>query len=210
VGISSDVDANSNLNFTTNFLLNVDGNYSLTLFSWEQADTQTLNLSGNWWGTTSDEEIANLIFDQTFDPGLPEVVYQASLAEISAGSSITYPPIANAGDDTSNDPDETATLSCSGYNNPNEIFTYTWIQKEGKTVTLANADQCSATFIVPEISDENEDADDDRALIFELKVTDPYGFYDTDEVQVTINEIDEDESDSHSTSGCFVSTIGDK
>ena len=82
--------------------------------------------------------------------------------------------------------------------------------KEGKTVALANADQCSATFIVPEISDEDDDDDEDRTLIFELKVTDTYGFYDTDEVQVTINEIDEDESGTHSTSGCFVSTIGDK
>jgi len=214
VALASASEANSQLDFSNNNLLNLDGNYSLYLFSWEQADIDTVDLTGNWWGTTVNSEIGDLIFDRTFDPGLPAVTVAAAGAEVGGtGASLNYPAIADADanadddqDDIAKDPDEVATLRCSGYNHPNQTFSYTWQQKQGKSVNLTNADQCNATFIVPEVSSEDHDGDDLRTLIFELTVTDSQGFYDRDEVQVTINEIDDDD-DTHSTSGCFISTL---
>ena len=90
-------------------------------------------------------------------------------------------PTANAGADFSTDERTTATLDGSGSRDSDgNITSYSWRQTSGKSVTLENADQESASFATPEVSPDGED------LIFELTVNDDDGAVDRDTVTVSI------------------------
>ncbi len=214
VGITRGAEANSILVYRENNMENIDGNFSIFLYDWADEDMGLVDLTNNWWGTIIDEQIGDLIYDMEFDSTLPEVVYQPveTLKVENAGSSLSYPPMAKAGEDQTADPDDTVTLNCPDVYDPDQVLSYYWEQTGGIDVVLDNADAAETTFIVPALPDEDEQEDDIeklKTLKFLLTVTDPYGFFDTDEVVVTINETDaeDDGNDVHSSSGCFISTI---
>ena len=74
---------------------------------------------------------------------------------------------------------------------------------------IYNAGQCKARFVVPQLSEENAGDEDGGTLKFELLATDPYGFFDSDEKQVNINQVDDDSVGTHSTAGCFIQALTD-
>ena len=84
--------------------------------------------------------------------------------------------------------DETATenllftLDASRTKDPDlDSLEYEWEQLSGIGVSLSNADQARATFIVPEAAGE--------VLTFRVTVSDGHGFHITDTVEVTIREL---------------------
>jgi len=208
VGVQSAVEANSPMTFTSNNLINTDGNFTVFLFDWQSETLETIATSDNWWGTTLDEEIDLLIHDRSDDANLPDVNYEAAAGVIAdTGSSLSYPPIAEAGDEQAVDPDTIVTLSCEGGYDPDGSMTFQWSQTEGPTVDLRDADLCEAYFVAPEITDEQAEEEDGNVLTFKLVVTDPYGFYDEDSTVVNINQTEDDDQNTHSTSGCFIQTM---
>ena len=212
VAVTRGEKANCDLIFESNNIENMDANFSIYLYGWADGDPYEVNLAGNWWGTVGEAEISDLIYDFTFDAALPEVIFQPFEGSMipGAGSSLSAPPMADAGEDQTADPEDIVTLSCPEEYDPDQLFVYQWFQTGGLTVSLNNADTREATFVVPALPDEEDEAENDDAnpLIFILTVTDPHGFSDTVEVKVTINEADEDEKGTHSTSGCFISAAG--
>jgi len=211
--VSSGPQANCDLTFESNNLENIDGRFSLFLYSWEDsASGLTVDLSNNWWGMSGASVIETLIYDSAFDSLLPEVVFEpfeTNEVPNSGCTDLSYPPIAKACDDQSADPDDTVTLDCPDLYDPDQILSFQWTQTSGITVELIDADTSEATFIVPAIPDQDEEDeldDEINVLNFQLTVSDPYGFYDSDEVTVTINEITENEKKVRSgDSGCFIS-----
>ncbi len=201
--------ANCHLTFESNDIENVDADFSIYLYDWVDDDTTEVDLSGNWWGTDDADTIQSLIYDFDFDEKLPVVNCNALSSAVNAGSSLSAPPMTDAGEDQTGDPDDVVTLSCPKEYDPEGVFVYQWVQTGGLTVTLDNADTREATFVVPALPDEEEATENDNPIVFTLTVTDLDGFYDTDEVKVTINAADEeDDKGSHSTSGCFISASG--
>lgn len=213
VSLASGENANGRLTFESNNLLNRDGNYSFHLFSWRGESVTTIALTGNWWETASDSEIDGLIYDQTDESGdstLPRVTHAAAAVEnAGCGSDLSYPPIGDAGEDRAEDPDTLVTLTCTGVYDPDNVLTYVWEQTQGTPVTLRDADRCESTFVVPKPADEESgDPDQDNELTFRLTVTDAYGFYDSDDVLITVNQAEDEEKKTHTTSGCFISILG--
>jgi hypothetical protein len=86
-------------------------------------------------------------------------------------------------------------LNASGTFDPDDILTYEWQQTEGETVNLMNAGSVSASFIAP----YPEDTD----FKFTLTVTDGQGFYDTDEITITVNP-EKADATLRTSSGCFI------
>ena len=92
-----------NLNFVQNNLRNTEGVFSAYLEGYNY--NKTLNMTNNWWGTTDEAVINQLIYDDNDDFNLPTVNYQPiATEEISdAGSSLPpifpHPPVADAGPD---------------------------------------------------------------------------------------------------------------
>ena len=114
--------------------------------------------------------------------------------------------MAESGDEQAADPDTTVTLSCTGAYDPDGTMTYQWTQTEGPLVELKNADLCEAYFVAPTITDEQAEEEDGNVLTFKLVVTDPSGFYDEDTTVVNINQVEDDDANTYSTSGCFIQT----
>ena len=88
-------------------------------------------------------------------------------------------PSANAGPDQTVDAGSTVTLAGSGSDADGSIARYQWTQTAGPTVSLANANQASASFTAPE-------GDAAVTLMFRLVVTDDDGATASDEVSVTV------------------------
>jgi hypothetical protein len=104
-------------------------------------------------------------------------------------------PTAKAGDDQTVKSGNTVTLNGSSSSDPDYgIPLYQWTQTEGETVTLSDATSITPNFSAPSVDDEN------KILIFQLKVTDNGGLTGTHSVQITVEKNDEDK-------GCFIGTI---
>ena len=88
-------------------------------------------------------------------------------------------PSADAGPDQTIDADSTVTLAGSGSDADGSIARYQWTQTVGPTVSLANANQASASFVAPA-------GDASVTLTFRLTVTDDDGATASDEVSVTV------------------------
>ncbi len=204
--------ANCCLIFESNNIENTDAKFSIYLYDWADADPYDVDLSQNWWGVVDSAEISDLIYDSVFDTALPEVIYQPfeGISVPGAGSDLSEPPMADAGSDQTADTDDPVTLSCPETYDPDGVFAYQWVQTGGLAVILDNADTREATFVVPTLPDEGDETavDDANPLLFTLTVTDPDGFFDTDEVKVTINAADESERSTYGASGCFISAAG--
>jgi len=90
-------------------------------------------------------------------------------------------PIANAGNDISDDVSEEIILDGSNsYDPDNDILTYKWEQIEGFNITLSNPDSVTTSFIVPEV------CPDGAIFIFRLTVTDSFGLRSQDTCMVNI------------------------
>jgi sugar lactone lactonase YvrE len=97
---------------------------------------------------------------------------------------INRPPIADAGINQSVNEGYAVTLDGSASKDPDsDPVTYSWIQTDGPSVKLNDADTSMATFTAP--SNISSDTD----LIFRLTVTDNKNASSTDDVKVTIKHI---------------------
>ena len=181
---SHDPDANAELRLTSNNIENSGGNLSVYLHDWQQEKPGPLNMTDNWWGTVDVSEIDQWIYDSENDFYLPETAYQPIAFEQIPGawSVLTYPPLAYAGPDQEVDGDVVVILDGSYSFDPDDVMSYQWTQTGGRSVTLSDTDAVKATFVSPSVSE------DDAILIFQLTVKDELGFWNSDEVSITINE----------------------
>ena len=174
-------------------------------------------MTNNWWGTSDENELGAMIYDFNDDYNLPEVIYKTDAQPLptepipNAGSDLSYPPIADAGEDQTGEDqpiegsDIEVTLDGSGSYDPDNIMTYQWVQTEGPEVTIFNSTAVKPTFISPLVDE------DGTQLTFQLTVRpgetveDGAGFWDTDEVVINVNA--DGEIEYHDNSGCFISTV---
>jgi hypothetical protein len=97
---------------------------------------------------------------------------------------LNRPPVANAGTDQSVNEGYAVTLDGTASKDPvNDPVTYSWIQTDGPSVKLNDADTSMATFTAP--SNISSDTD----LIFRLTVTDNKNASGTDDAKVTVKYI---------------------
>jgi hypothetical protein len=207
IAITRETDSNAALTVGKNNFRQIQGKYLVYLYNFDNTE-DPVDMTDNWWDLGAAEELAALIFDGTDNDLLPLVasnpVHLSAFAE--AGSTLSYPPMAQVGDALTVDPDEHVTLDGSGTYDPDNVLTYLWEQTVGKTVEIGDADSPSATFNAPAITDEDDK--DAATLRFKLTVTDRSGFSDSKELKVTINT-DDDDKKSYSSSGCFIGTINE-
>ncbi|MBC2714014.1 MAG: hypothetical protein HF978_01785 [Desulfobacteraceae bacterium] len=178
------------------FQLNVTGNnfnaienegYIVYTYNWSGEAPPAIAMPDNWWGTDDAIIIENLIFDQDNNYRLPVVEYQPFSGQDipGVGSSLPYPPIADAGPDLETAADNSVTLDGSDSYDPDGIATYHWQQIDGPVVDLKNADQAIATFVAP------LGGVDGAILQFQLTVSTDDTFSHSDGVNVTVSP-DED------------------
>jgi hypothetical protein len=92
-------------------------------------------------------------------------------------------PIANAGSDQSVNEQSTVTLSGSGTDLDGGIASYNWSQVSGYLVTLSNTSDTNVSFTAPAVHSDEE-------LFFELTVTDNENSIDTNQVKITVKNMD--------------------
>lgn len=90
-------------------------------------------------------------------------------------------PIADAGDDQNVSPTVFVNLEGTGSDPDGDNIRFLWSQKSGIPVEIFEHTQPSAYFVAPTIQSLSE------PLEFELKVTDVYGNFDTDDTVVTVS-----------------------
>ena len=162
-----------------------------------------IRVSDNWYGSDDAEVIEQLVFDGKDDFILPEIEVNPALeVPDTVGSALTYPPLANAGPDTSTPTDVEVTLDGSGTYDPENIATYAWTQLDGPVVQLKNPASTSASFIAPLGGNEGQ------TLTFQLRVSIEGAFYDTDKAVVNVVP-DENPStvEKGDFLGCFINSI---
>jgi alpha-tubulin suppressor-like RCC1 family protein len=93
-------------------------------------------------------------------------------------------PTANAGTDQTIDETTTVLLNGSGADPDGNITDYSWTQISGTSVTLSNTDEASASFTAPDIST-------DEKLVFELAVTDNDGAKASDEISISVSNVNQ-------------------
>lgn len=96
------------------------------------------------------------------------------------------PPIADAGIDKTVNEGDVVTLDGSASNDPDDSFssmTFTWQQVSGPTILISGADSNQASFIAPKVFQPT------GTIVLRLTVSDATGMNDTDEVQVTVQNI---------------------
>ena len=213
IAISENQSSSCNLSIIGNNLEYLNGKFMVYLHNWKDEDPNDVNITDNWWGTPSGtasvDEVSSLIYDGDQNEYLPRVNY-SSLKDAkidNAKSDLDYPPMADAGEDQTVEPDDKVTLDGSNTYDPDGIMSYVWSQTEGQTVNLHDAETIAATFIAPVPEEPEEDEEEKGVLKFKITVTDENGFYDTDEIEVKIEDPEEEKA-RRKSSGCFISTIG--
>jgi hypothetical protein len=198
------VDAVYDVNITANQFKAISENgLAIYLYSWPPGITDPgIRVSGNWYGSDDAEVVAQLIFDGKDDFMLPEIAVNPALeVPDTVGSALTYPPLANAGPDTTTPTDVEVTLDGSETYDPENIATYAWTQLDGPVVPLKNPASVSTSFIAPLGGSEGQ------TLTFQLRVSIGGAFYDTDETVVNVVP-DEDPSivEKGDFFGCFINS----
>jgi lysophospholipase L1-like esterase len=94
------------------------------------------------------------------------------------------PPSADAGRDQTVDELTLVSLSGSGTDSDGTIISYAWSQVGVPAVTINNTDTAHATFTAPEVTEET-------ILMFCLTVTDNKGAEARDQVDITVNPVNE-------------------
>jgi hypothetical protein len=111
------------------------------------------------------------------------------------------PPTANAGDDQTVMEKSTVTLDGSNSSDPDDgIHSYRWKQIEGRSVTFSDPTSAQPTFEAPGFDESG-----DKALIFELVVTDSGGLQSSDSTNVSVSNFEKDNPGA-SGGGCFIDT----
>jgi len=134
-------------------------------------------------------------FSQLFsfdDDSEPVTEFRDAVIVQTSGTSSTdttpnnIAPIANAG--LNQTVLEFATVTLDGTSSTDvdgNIVSYLWTQLSGKQVVILSPTNVNATFIAPEVSSSGE------ILEFSLAVVDNSSGTDTDDVRITVNEIDD-------------------
>jgi MYXO-CTERM domain-containing protein len=119
----------------------------------------------------------NYVFALQVSDGI--AVSEIDTVEISlVGSGVNEAPIAEAGNNTAVEFEESATLDGSASSDPDgDALTFEWVQLEGPQVEISDQDQAQATFTAPASQ---------TLLIFQLTVRDAFGGSDTDEVVIKV------------------------
>ena len=108
--------------------------------------------------------------------------YANDMAIVKVVSS-NHSPIADAGEDQIVPQRKFVNLHGTGTDADNDNIRYSWSQKSGIPTTIYENTQPSAYFISPTIRSLSE------PLVFELRVTDVKGNFDTDDVTVTVTTV---------------------
>jgi len=152
IALSVGENAAAELNMTGNNLI-ADENegYIVYTYNWFAGAPESIALPDNWWGTGNGTVIQDLIYDQKNNYQLPEVDFQPFEGKNipGTGSSLVYPPLANAGPDLETAADNSVTLDGSASYDPDGIARYQWQQMGGPVVNLQDSDQAIASFIAP-------------------------------------------------------------
>ncbi len=97
---------------------------------------------------------------------------------------VNLPPVADAGTDLAVDEKTLVRLDGSPSSDPDgEVLTYAWTQLGGPAVSLSGARTSRPSFTAPDLSG-------DQPVTLRLTVTDPYGLSATDDVVVTVHDLD--------------------
>jgi len=197
-------DAAYELNINANqFEVVSENGLAVYLYNWPSGTDPEIHLSGNWWGSDDAEAIEMLIFHGDDDFTLPEILTSPAV-EIpdDVGSTLFYPPMANAGADMSASADVAVALNGTGTYDPDNIATHAWTQLDGPAVELKSSGSDSPSFIAPLGGNEG------TSLTFQLRVSIDGAFYDTDDVVVNIMPDAETTSVEHGEFlGCFITSI---
>lgn len=115
-------------------------------------------------------------------------------------------PIADAGLDQNVFGNTLVKLVGTGTDPDNERLKFSWAQKSGTPVQFYERASFSIYFTTPQVSTPEQ-------LVFELTVTDPHGNYDTDDVVVTVTNVNSPPSafagtDKRVVSGSQVEIVG--
>jgi len=166
-----------------NLVADENKGYVVYTYNWFGRAPASVAMPYNWWVTAGGLIIQNLIYDQKNNYNLPEVDYRpfAGNQIPGTGSSLFYPPFANAGPDITTAADNLVTLDGSGSYDPDGIARYIWQQIDGPQVDLKNADQAIASFIAP------LGGVDGATLQFGLTISTDDTFSHQDTVNVTLN-----------------------
>lgn len=98
-------------------------------------------------------------------------------------TSVSEPPVANAGIDQTVDEGIAVTLDGTASTDPdNDIASYAWVQTAGSSVTLTDDNLATASFTAPNVTVA-------ETLTFELTVTDALNNVATDTVDVTVEPV---------------------
>lgn len=197
-------DAAYELNVIANqFEVVSENGLAVYLYNWPPGTDPEIDLSGNWWGSDDAAAIEMLIFHVDDDFTLPEIIANPA-GEIpdDVGSTLFYPPMANAGADVSASADVAVKLNGTGTYDPDNIATYAWTQLDGLAVELKSSDSDSPSFVAPLGGNEG------TSLTFQLQVSVDGAFYDTDDVVVNIMPDAETTTVEHGDFlGCFITSI---
>ena len=150
-------------------------------YSWTQTSGTPVMLSGadtenaSFTAPEVDED-EDLVFQLTVTDA--DGAWATDTVTVTVANVPNVPPMADAGSDQMVDATMPISLSGSGIDAEGAVQ-YSWTQASGTPVMLSGADTENASFIAPEV-DEDED------LVFQLTVTDADGASATDTVTVTI------------------------
>ena len=176
-----DVEADPGARVTLDGTRSTDPDGGRLTFAWTQTAGKRVTLSG--------ARSARLSFTAPAAPGAltfrltvtnPDGFSDSDEVTVLVGD--IRPPVADAGDDVEADPGARVTLDGSESTDPNRgRLTFAWTQTAGERVTLSGARSARLSFTAPAPA---------GALTFRLTVTDPDGLSDSDEVTVTVRDIE--------------------
>ncbi|MFZ5568887.1 MAG: PKD domain-containing protein [Thermodesulfobacteriota bacterium] len=183
-----------------NFSLEGYPGYIVYTYDWAES-LSTLAMTGNWWGTADSTVIDNSIYDHNNDYRLPVVEYQpiAGEAFAGAGSSLSYPPVADAGADQEAFADQEVTLDGSSSYDPDGTAVYQWRQTSGPTVRLKEPEGRVASFVAPLGGASGV------VLQFQLTVSTGSGISHTDTTTVTVRP--DEALPVVDIGGCFIGAL---
>lgn len=180
---------------TGNFTVNVDQPLQFTVHASDPDDNDRITLSARGLPEYASFEPSTGSFEWIPRPnqvGEHTIIFIAQdthgataedTVHITVNRSTNQPPVADAIVDQSIVQEgDTVILDGSNSRDPEgDHITYKWTQIIGPRVTINNSNQSIASFIAPDIPDDEE-----RILLFELSVTDEYNGSDTATVEVRV------------------------
>lgn len=177
-GLDITVDANSAV--TLNGSGSSDSDGTIASYSWAQATGTTVTLSGSSGAQpdfTAPLVNSTLVFQLTVtdDDGATDT---DSVTITVENGNVNSPPIANAGSDVTVDANTLVNLDGGGSaDSDGDIASYTWVQTQGESVSLNNANTVQPSFVAPA---------NNGTLVFQLTVTDDNGSSSTSADSVTV------------------------